>query len=331
MPGQRPLLHGCPHEAKQSTTINYLQRAVADGARVFAHARAERFEVRGDRAVAVHGRIAGGGPERGLRFRLAARRAIVVAASVVQSPNLLRRSKIALHSRALGNHFTAHPGTSVMGVYPDAVDSWSGASQGYEAYGLRDTLGVKFESINVPPEVAASRLPGWGPRFAAWVERLPRVAVWAVALRADGEGTVRPSRLFGGDLVRYQLTTSDVGRLRDGMKRLAEMHFLAGAVEVLPNIHGLPETITSLDELGCFDRAPLDLRAYSVVATHLFGTCRAGPDPAAAVVGGDLAVHGVGGLYVMDASVFPTNTGVNPQHSIMAWATVAARRLASRV
>jgi choline dehydrogenase-like flavoprotein len=31
----------------------------------------------------------------------------------------------------------------------------------------------------------------------------------------------------------------------------------------------------------------------------------------------------------MDASVFPTNTGVNPQHSIMAVATVAATRLAA--
>jgi len=38
-------------------------------------------------------------------------------------------------------------------------------------------------------------------------------------------------------------------------------------------------------------------------------------------------VHGVDGLYVMDASVFPTNTGVNPQHSIMSIATVASERL----
>jgi choline dehydrogenase-like flavoprotein len=31
----------------------------------------------------------------------------------------------------------------------------------------------------------------------------------------------------------------------------------------------------------------------------------------------------------MDASVLPSNTGVNPQHSIMAEATVAAERLAA--
>ena len=77
------------------------------------------------------------------------------------------------------------------------------------------------------------------------------------------------------------------------------------------------------------DEAPLDPRAYSLVMTHLFGGCRAGRDAATSVVDPTMKVHGVDGLYVMDASVFPTNTGVNPQHSIMSIATVAATRLAS--
>ena len=34
------------------------------------------------------------------------------------------------------------------------------------------------------------------------------------------------------------------------------------------------------------------------------------------------------GLHVMDASVFPTNLGVNPQHSIMGVTWRAAQRLA---
>jgi len=327
--GSGRCFHGCPNDAKQSGPVNALRRAVADGARVLAQARVRRIQVERGRAVAVLGRIEGPGPHAGRSLRVEARRAVVVAASVVQSPNLLRRSGIATGSAALGNHFMAHPGTSVVGLYRDPVNPWTGASQGYEAYGLRDLLGVKFESINVPPEVAASRLPGVGARFAARVERLPHLAIWAAALRADAEGTVRPSRLLGGDLVRYTPTPGDLDRLRQGLKRLAEMHFLAGATEVLPGVHGLPESISSPDRLDVFDRAPLDPCAYSLVATHLFGTCRAGPDPRRAVVDPHLRVHGVDGLYVMDASVFPTNTGVNPQHSIMAVATVAARRLAA--
>ena len=318
-------LHGCPNDAKQSTAINSLQRAVDDGAHVVAHARVERVALDGRRAVGVRGRIGGDGPESGQRFFVRAKRAVIVAGGVIQSSNLLWRSGV--RGAHLGEHFMAHPGTAVMALYDTRVDSWSGAAQGWEAYGLRDTLGVKFESINVPPEVTAARLPGAGARLGEYLERLPNLANWSVALRAEAEGRIRPSLLFG-DRVDYDVTRMDLQRLRDAVLRLAEMHFYAGAREVLPGIAGLPEVLRSADELSAIQHAPLDARAYNLVATHLFGGCRAGRDPAKSVVDPSLKVHATDGLYVMDASVFPSNTGVNPQHSIMCIASVAAARLA---
>lgn len=58
---------------------------------------------------------------------------------------------------------------------------------------------------------------------------------------------------------------------------------------------------------------------------HVSGTCRIGPagDPAA-VVDSRLRVHGVAGLRVADASVFPTLTSVNPVVTVMAVAERAA-------
>jgi choline dehydrogenase-like flavoprotein len=324
--GSGRCLHGCPHEAKQSTAVTSLRRAVADGGYVVADARVDRIEHARGRAVAVHGHFSGDGDERGQRFRIGARRGVIVAGGCIQSSNLLWRSGV--RSAHLGRHFMAHPGTALMGLYPNRVDAWTGASQGYEVFGLRDTVGVKFETINVPPEVTAARLPGAGARFARRLEELPHVANWAVALKADAEGLIRPSLLFG-DLVRYDLTRGDLERLRKAMRTCAEMHFAAGAREVVSGVAGLPETLTSPDEAALFDDAPLDARAYSLVMTHLFGGCRAGKDAATSVVDPTLKVHGVDGLYVMDASVFPTNTGVNPQHSIMSIATVAATRLAA--
>jgi len=312
--GSGRCLHGCPHEAKQSTAVNHLRRAVADGANVFANAEVRRVLIERGRAVGVQGR----------GFQIKARRAVVVAASAIQSPNLLHRSGVR-HPH-LGHHFMAHPGTTIMALYPDRVGAWSGASQGYEAIGLRDELGIKVESINVPPEIAAARMPGAGKRLSSYLDRLDHLAVWALAIRADSEGRVRPSLMFG-DRVDYQVSSNDLGRLRKGLKRVGEMHFVAGAKEIIPGVFGLPEVMTSPDQLHLFDDAPLDPRAYSMVATHLFGGCRAGIDPATSVVNAHLRVHDVQSLYVMDASVFPTNTGVNPQHSIMALSTVAAERL----
>ena len=53
-----------------------------------------------------------------------------------------------------------------------------------------------------------------------------------------------------------------------------------------------------------------------------------GLDPAASVVGPDFETHEARGLYVVDSSVFPTNLGVNPQHSIMGMSRLAATRIA---
>jgi choline dehydrogenase-like flavoprotein len=316
--GSARCLYGCASQAKQSTTINYLNRASTDGATIVYNARVERLVLDGGRAGGVQVRSGGA------RHAVRARRAVIVSASAVQSPNLLRRS--GLTRDPVGARFMAHPGTTVMGLYPDRVNMWRGASQGFEVLGWRDELGIKCESINVPPEVVAARLPGVGARLADGIAGLDRVAAWAIAVKAETEGSVRPSRLFG-DLVRYDLVARDVDRFRLGMRKLAELHFLAGAEQVFPGVYGMPDVLRSRDDLAAYESAPTDPRAYNLVMTHLFGGCTAGRDDRSSVVDPNLRVHGVEGLYVMDASVMPSNTGVNPQHGIMCVASVAAQRL----
>jgi choline dehydrogenase-like flavoprotein len=153
----------------------------------------------------------------------------------------------------------------------------------------------------------------------------PNMAVWGVQVRAEAEGTVEPA----GDRAKIQYTPAreDMERFRAGAKRLAEMHFAAGAVRVYPGVHGGPEVLTSPAELGGLDALPLDPRDWSLISSHLFSTCRMGRDERAGAVGFDGAVHGVRGLWVLDASALPSNLGVNPQHTIMALAMLLAERL----
>lgn len=54
-----------------------------------------------------------------------------------------------------------------------------------------------------------------------------------------------------------------------------------------------------------------DIRARSYSVFHPVGTCRMGPDPASAVVDPRLKVHGIHGLRVIDASIFPLITSGN--------------------
>jgi choline dehydrogenase-like flavoprotein len=138
---------------------------------------------------------------------------------------------------------------------------------------------------------------------------------------------VKRNRL-GQKSIGFDLTPSDIQTLKLGITRLVELMFAAGAREVLPGVHGLPERITSPDAIATISDLPDDPRLFHCIAAHLFGTAVMGRTAEASVVRPDLRLHDVDGLYVTDSSVFPTNLGVNPQHSICAVSWLAAENIA---
>ena len=323
--GSGRCVQGCPNGAKQGMNVSYVPWALALGARIYCACRVDRVTVERGRATGVQARTTapGGG---GRTVRLRARRGVLVAASTVQTPNVLARS--GLRSPALGRHFQCHPGFGLGGVFDHPVEMSFGATQGAECTELRRTERIKLETIAMPPELAAVRIPGigrelHGSRFGVFAN----LAVWAVVVRSEAEGTVTAG--WGGrDKVKLTLTKTDVARARRGTALLARMMFEAGAREVWPGIFGLPTVLRSIDEVRLIDLAPLDSRVFSFVTTHLFGAARMGCDPRSSVVAPSFETHEVRGLYVVDSSVFPTNLGVNPQHSIMALSRLAATRIA---
>lgn len=328
--GSGRCLTGCPHAAKQGMNVSYVPWAlVHGGARIFTSTRVDKVIVERGRAVGVVGRTTSPTPwlASGRRVNIHARRGVVVAASTIQTPNVLARSGIK--SRALGQHFQAHPGLGMAGRFDRRVDMAFGATQGAESIHFRKTHRFKLETISMPPELAAARVPGVGSELMERLAAYDHVAVWAAQIRARAEGTVKPG-WAGGDRVRLSLGEDDMRATRQACALICELLFDAGAKEVWPGIFGVPSVLTSPDEARLVAEGPLDSRCYSFVATHLFGAARMGPDPRDAVVGLDFATHEAKELYVVDSSVFPTNLGVNPQHSIMAMSRLAATRIAER-
>lgn len=320
-------LQGCPTERRQSMNVTYIPRAIAAGARVYATCRAERVTAAGGRATGVEARfqdpITGA---RGPAARLHARRAVIVAASAIQTPLLLAASGVGRRSGQLGRRLQAHPGTAVVGVFDDPVRIWEGATQGWESLQFWDER-MKFESVALPLELGAVRLPGMGAPLMRDLARYGHVAQWGVQVRARAHGRV--SRGLLGTSIRYDMTDEDVRTLKTGVVRLTEMAFAAGAREVLPGVAGLPERISSVDPIrGIFD-LPDDPRLFHCIAAHLFGTAVLGVDPATSVVDPRGQAHDLPGLWVADSSPFPTNLGVNPQHTICAFAWTVAERIAA--
>lgn len=322
--GSGRCLQGCPHGAKLSMDRSFLPDAVADGARIFAGMRVDgvdRHSRENARATGVHGVTAAGA-----RFVARAKHAVVLGASAIQTPVLLRKSGI-LHG-PVGDGLTAHPGVSVTGLFADAVKNWSGATQGHEVTGWRGE-GIKIEALGFDLGLLASRVPGVGREFAHNLARLDRYAVWGAAIRASARGHVRPGPSRA--IVTYSLTDDDVRKARRAVRLLGDVMLAAGAVEVYPGVPGFDKVVRDPAHMARFEaEGSLVASDYTMSMTHLFGTTRLGSDPGKSVVRTDFRHYTVDGLYVADSGVFPGNLGVNPQIAIMAFAAVCAEHVARR-
>ncbi len=317
--GSGHCMQGCPNGAKQSMDRTLLADAVRQGASVWQRVKVTRVLHTSGRATGVEA-VAGGGGQ----ITVSARGGVVVTASAVQSPVLLWNS--GLRHGPLGQHFQGHPGAGVLARFVDPVRCWEGATQGHEVTGLR-RAGLKFEALGMDRGMLASRLPGLGRSLSAELDRMDRYTSWGIALKAKTHGRVAATR-DGAGVVHYGLTPDDLRVLARGVAWAGRMAFAAGAVEVLPGVAGFDARVTDPARLDALEAAPpLDPRAWSSVVTHLFGTCRMSSDPARGVVRPDFRHHTTDRLWIADSSVFPTNTGVNPQTSILAMATLAGRAI----
>jgi choline dehydrogenase-like flavoprotein len=324
--GSGRCIQSCVNHRKRSMDVTYIPHAIGRGARVYATCRAIGFLHKRGRVAGVRARV--WNPDTGERLgtvKIHARRGVVLAASCVQTPLLLGTLKLAGRDH-VGAHFRGHPGTGVAGFYEEPVRAWTGATQGYEVLQFRKD-GIKMETLALGPELGSVRLHGFGMDFAQLLAEYDHYAVWAIAARADAEGTIRGD-VDGGARISYSPTEGDLAKIRSGVRALAEMHVAAGAKAIVTGLHGLPLRIGP-DELGRIDQVPLDGQHFSLVMTHLFGTARMAHDPSDGVVGPDFQVFDAPGLYVVDSSVFPQNIGVNPQHTIMAVAMLAGERMAA--
>ncbi|GMU59968.1 MAG: hypothetical protein AMXMBFR34_17310 [Myxococcaceae bacterium] len=322
--GAGTCMQGCRGRRKQSLNLNHVPEVGTRGGTVVSCAPVERVVFEGARATGVRGRfVHPRSRAKGAAFFLRARKAVVVAASATHSPVLLLRSGLKLP--ALGEFFRAHPGTGVFGDYDEPVDLNVGATQGWASIAFRSEPGLKLETLAIPPELVASRMAGGGRVLMERLARFRHLAMWCHAVRAESTGTVKPS-LFGKPVVRYTLNRADMLRFRQGMLLLAKQHFAAGARRVIPGISGMPYELGP-DQVSLLEDAPLDPRKYVAILSHLFGGCVMGRDERTSVTDARGRVHGVQGLVVADASVIPTNLGVNPQHTIMGLAQVFAQAL----
>ncbi len=333
---------GCRYDAKQSTLVTFVPRALVAGATLHADTHVDRIELR-ERDTGggtpplkrVHATVRdpySGRPARALTVDAPI---VVVAGGAIGTPALLQRS--GLGGGGVGHWLRLHPTTAVWGRYDRDIVTSSGiplTTMCDEHLRWRGTdYGFWIETPPMHPSFTAAAMPGFGQSHHALMSSYNQLGVLIGLTRDGAERTRSSGRVLvnrrGETSIQYALTREDQRRVRASLSATAQLHFAAGASEV-GTMHSRPMVVRTPADVGRLEGGSVGPNRIGLFSAHVNGTCRMGTDPATSGATPEGERHGVRGLYISDGSLLPTSLGVNPQETIMAIATVLAERMAMR-
>lgn len=318
---------GCPSGGKASVDKNLIVDALADGARIQADCKVRGLIFEGGRVRGVHGVLHDPDTLAPVNPWSIRAKAVLLSAGAIGTPRMLWHDGLARRIGPVGDRLYLHPGSGIIGRCDHPVHMWKGATQG--AYVL-DPANPKVlpHTFNAPPEVFIVQSGRVGAEAKALLGEIKNLCGLGVMISDHGRGSVRASSQ-GRASLRYRFTDDDVEILRRGLVLAARVELAGGAREVSVTAFGARwhSTAESLAE----EVAAMPLSAMHLYSAHPMSTCPMGRDPDESVVDSRGKAHRVEGLWIADASVFPTSLGVNPQLTTMAMGTVIGRALAEAV
>jgi choline dehydrogenase-like flavoprotein len=315
---------GCQKGCKQSTMKTYLQDASDAGARFVVGARAERVLADDGRATGVEATVTNA--DGSTTKLLVSAPTVVVACGSIESPALLLRSGIG--GPAAGKHLRLHPASMVEGLYEEPIEPWIGQAQSAVSYQFADLegeWGFLLESVPSAPAVVATNWPfvDGAEHKRDFAAGFKHTAPFITVARDHGDGEVTIDG-YGRAVVRWSLSDEvDRRMFVRAHVELAKLHKAAGAKEIL-TFHAEPvrwrEGEDFADFLSRIENASYEANDVAIFTAHQLCSCRMGSDPDESVADGRGELHDTKGVWVGDASAFPTAPGVNPMISIMSLA-----------
>lgn len=315
--------------AKQGSLRTWLPDAVADGARVLAGTEVERVLTDDGRATGVLAWFDDG--ERRVEVRVEAP-VVVLAAGALETPAVLLRSGIG--GPAVGRNLRLHPVPVVTAMYDEPQRGWDGPPQGVvvdEQAAAWDGHGYLLESSHWHPGLTAGSI-GWPDArdHKLLMGRAARLAPFLAVTRERGGGQITLDEQ-GRGLVHYPLDDEfDREVLRAGLRDMVRLHVAAGARAIVDLAPGRLVWQRG-DDVETFADAvadvPLGAEGRAMFSAHQMGSARMGTDSRTSVADPDGQLHDVQGVWIGDASAFPTAVGSNPMVTVMALADRTASRI----
>lgn len=273
---------------------------------------------------------------------------VIVAAGSLQSPLVLLRS--GLKNRWIGRNLHLHPSQHVIARFDEDVKPWEGGIitsyctmfENLDGQGH----GVKLETMGMQPYMTLATVP-WisGLDFKLTALKFRNMNGFIALTRDRDSGRVFPDPVSGEPRIEYTISDFDRAHTLAGVTAIAKLCYTQGAQEIFvvnPNVdpfrraksysketpdRGIDDAefvawLATLEKAG--NKAPFTLSG----SAHQMGTCRMSSHAGDGVVNPRGRVWEAEHLYVADASVFPSASGVNPMVTNMAIADWIARGIA---
>jgi choline dehydrogenase-like flavoprotein len=314
----------CPTGTKQSSAITWMKDAAEFGCHFLDGLEVDKVVHNAGIATGVTGK------KEGIRVIIKSKK-IVLSCGSMSTPNLLLKSNIPNLNRHVGKHLRLHPVTLVFGVFPDKdISPHKGSimTTYSNVVGDLDSMGygAKLEIPVSHPGIFASSL-----YWHSDVSHKNKMMIWrhtasviVLTRDKDSEGTIWVDK-EGKTRFDWKFGEFDSCSMIKGMEAGIKILLAAGAKEVYTTQRDHPESFkrdSNMSAEQVFESE--EYKSYiskmkkvgakqaklSIFSAHQMGTCRMANDAKNGVVDSHGRMHGLKNVYIADASVFPTSSGV---------------------
>jgi len=231
---------------------------------------------------------------------------VFLSAGAIQTPWLLERSGL---NKNTGMQLALHPTIKLTARFKEEIN---GNSVGIPVHQVKEfspqiSLGG---SVSRMPHLMAAY--AHHPDFPEWfLLHWKHLFTYYAMICTDTRGSIRAIPGCDSPLVTYRMSLQDRELLAQGQKRLAELLFAAGALEVITAAGARCHNPSQLPEA-------IGKRAKGLMTIHLCGSCPMGENRSLCAADSFGKVHGLENLYISDSSLLGGGPSVNPQGIVMA-------------
>jgi len=326
---------GCPFDEKQGGLVTWLRDAQNNGCKIAESTLVEKILMdKNKRAVGV-----AISTQAGVKATIRARRAVICCGGSINTPSTLLRSGLGKSNPEIGKHLHLHPANLIVGYYDFETKPWEGAIMTAVSSSMESKdgsgYGGKVEVLSSHPGFLGPWIPWTGgkahrERMLSYSRSVPLIGI--VRDRDGGEVFIDEN---GISRINYTISPYDAHSALETVIVGAEILLASGAKEIVTVIQGLEPYVPLPNHQGTADAKFVAWKAKArslgiqpargiLGSAHQMGSCRMGSNPKTSACDGEGRLWGTRNLYVADASLMPTASGVNPMITTMGIAHAVA-------